>query len=874
MGNLFSRSDSGEITQPRLTSAQPIGDPAPQPPPPATAAAAADDFAMYRHRYRGYRPSYTFNPNRSSYYRYARRYPSYSYPRWRPRASERDRRFLTFLNDDRYRNRDLNRIHRPSDEIEASQPEVPVAEVATRLHVKGVDLHIEDNGRNHVTDMYECTSARTARDGTRKPAELVIRRGQEFTLTINFDRPYDVKKNDISLTFNLGDDYKPKKSMNATFKVDETGSKKYKPKKWGASLVSQKGNSLTVSVFAPASIPVGEWEFSVKTIVDVKDGKDLIWQYNHNEDINILFNPFCEEDWVYMEDKSWLQEVVLNDKGSQYYGTYTKMGARSWFFGQFEDGILDAAFHLVRKGYGYRTTPDMGNAASVSRIISQIVNAPDDDGVLMGNWSGNYEGGTRPTKWNGSVKILRQYMDTAKPVKYGQCWVFSGVVTAVCRALGLPCRSITNFASAHNTDTDRLSIDVLMKVDEDDNETNLSDDSVWNFHVWNEVWMSRPDLSDSKEWDGWQVIDATPQEYSDGVYCCGPAPVKAIKEGEINVGKDAAFIFSEVNADRVEFKEDPCSGVMVEISRRTSSVGKNISTHMPTGRAYRGASMRRRGVESESENLERLDVTDEYKYKEGSEKERSIVKKAERMFLLAHCGFEHDDEEELDVLPLEDIEIEIEEMDDIFVGNGFEFTVHVKNKGKEDACFKDITLRVLYKTYHDTCQGVAALRKVKDIQLGPNQTETLTIEVDKDRATAYPNLGFNFELRAIATFFHTYNVVSESELFRLRRPDIEVKGPETCRLSDVIKVELTFTNPLDVVLTECEIDIEGGLECVDPDKDTFPVPDIQPKGSWSRTLSMKPQRHPRGSKDRDISIGFDSKQLSDIIGYYAVEIKS
>lgn len=32
--------------------------------------------------------------------------------------------------------------------------------------------------------------------------------------------------------------------------------------------------------------------------------------------------------------------------------------------------------------------------------------------------------------------------------------------------------------------------------------------------MWNEVWMSRTDLG--KDYDGWQVIDATPQETSEG----------------------------------------------------------------------------------------------------------------------------------------------------------------------------------------------------------------------------------------------------------------------------------------------------------------------------------------------------------------------
>ena len=36
-----------------------------------------------------------------------------------------------------------------------------------------------------------------------------------------------------------------------------------------------------------------------------------------------------------------------------------------------------------------------------------------------------------------------------------------------------------------------------------------------NFHVWNECWFRRTDL-DEQGFHGWQVIDATPQEMSDG----------------------------------------------------------------------------------------------------------------------------------------------------------------------------------------------------------------------------------------------------------------------------------------------------------------------------------------------------------------------
>lgn len=36
-----------------------------------------------------------------------------------------------------------------------------------------------------------------------------------------------------------------------------------------------------------------------------------------------------------------------------------------------------------------------------------------------------------------------------------------------------------------------------------------------NFHVWNDAWFKRKDLPN--EFSGWQVIDATPQERSDGM---------------------------------------------------------------------------------------------------------------------------------------------------------------------------------------------------------------------------------------------------------------------------------------------------------------------------------------------------------------------
>jgi transglutaminase-like putative cysteine protease len=89
---------------------------------------------------------------------------------------------------------------------------------------------------------------------------------------------------------------------------------------------------------------------------------------------------------------------------------------------------------------------------------------------------------------------------------------------AVCRALGIPCRSVTNYVSAHDTNAS-LTIDKYFDRNGEEIEGGPEGDcydSCWNFHVWNEVWMTRPDLPSG--YGGWQIIDATPQEVSDGTY--------------------------------------------------------------------------------------------------------------------------------------------------------------------------------------------------------------------------------------------------------------------------------------------------------------------------------------------------------------------
>lgn len=105
------------------------------------------------------------------------------------------------------------------------------------------------------------------------------------------------------------------------------------------------------------------------------------------------------------------------------------------------------------------------------------MNSPDDNGAVMGNWTEDFGGGTAPSKWLGSQKILQEYYRTKKPVKYGQCWVFSGVLGTICKTLGIPMRIVTNYASAHDTQGS-LTVDYFVDAEGKVME-ELNSDSIW-----------------------------------------------------------------------------------------------------------------------------------------------------------------------------------------------------------------------------------------------------------------------------------------------------------------------------------------------------------------------------------------------------------
>ncbi|KAL3200968.1 hypothetical protein MRX96_043184 [Rhipicephalus microplus] len=427
---------------------------------------------------------------------------------------------------------------------------VPCSQAArTPLQVKQLDYHIPANTRHHKTDKFLLTQS--------SDATLVVRRGAPVTISIQFDRQYDGSRDQVFLILNTGLDPSESDGSRVRLEVPCTRGSFFSldNSPYSICLVLTEKNSVTVKVMLPPCAAVGLWHLEVETRLRGSGDPADKCLFNVKETFYVLFNPWCPEDLVYMPQEDLLKEYIFNETGKLYQGNYDYPTGKRWFFGQFTDVVLPTCNYLFE--LGNVSVSDRSSPIKVARALSALVDSKDENGILVGSWDNNYGDGVSPTAWTSSVTILEQYMHTGgAPVKYGQCWVYSGLVTTLCRALGIPCRSITNFSSAHDTDGNLL---IERFFDENDNIiAGKSEDSIWNFHLWNELWMMRPDLPG--DYGGWQVIDATPQTISDGLFRVGPCPVSAIYNGHLELDYDTRFVYAEVNADLVSWKRDRATG--------------------------------------------------------------------------------------------------------------------------------------------------------------------------------------------------------------------------------------------------------------------------------------------------------------------------
>lgn len=734
------------------------------------------------------------------------------------------------IEDEDYMNDVLERMRRDAtrrrryfgdrDEVDRSLPQP--------IEVDAVEYYCKDNAKSHHTENYDLL------DG--KDTSPVLRRGEPFYMALRFNKPFNLDTDRVKIELIFG----PKKLLlkGTLVFLPITSAKKFNKdnSNWDICVSRHERTILTVQIQIPFNAGIGLWRMKIHSQVA---GSERSKTHDCKENIYVLFNPWCKDDPVYMQDNNGKQEYVLSDVGKIYVGTHKEPIGRPWVYGQFSDAVLPASVFLLEKsGIDFSSR---SNPVKVVRAISAMVNSNDDNGVLIGNWSGNYDDGTAPWSWTGSSAILEQYLSSGgKPVRYGQCWVFSGVCTTVCRALGIPCRSVTNFVSAHDTD-DTLTVDIFL--DQDGNQMDeLNRDSIWNFHVWNDCWMARPDLPTG--YGGWQAIDATPQETSEGAYRAGPASLVAIRRGEISHSFDAPFVFAEVNADIIHWQEDDSEYGYKKLKTNTYHVGRLIVT-------------KKAGADDESGNRDMENISQLYKSQEGTSEERMAVLNAARRSGMTHIY-------DMPRPGKEDVFFKLRDIDKVMIGKTLEVTVEVENKSDEK---RTVTSVLSCSTVHYT--GIIA-RKVKRARgtfiLKPRQKEQLGIKVTVDdyldKLVDYAML----KIYAISTVKETQQTWAEEDDFQVEKPllNIEVDGPlKVYRRFNLI---ISFKNPLKRTLEDCVITLEGpGL--AEPRKCL--LSDVGPEETMTHVETLAPRK----AGPRKITAVFTSRQLIEVLGSKQVDVE-
>ncbi|XP_053558347.1 protein-glutamine gamma-glutamyltransferase K [Bombina bombina] len=667
------------------------------------------------------------------------------------------------------------------------------------LQVQSVDLLKQRTGETrkaHHTDEFEYE-------------DLIVRRGQPFQICVTFQRAV-TKSDQICVLLQIGNSQPVTLPMVREF---DQGN-------WGCQIAEASGQKATLWLNTSAQAPVGKYQLYVKT---QSPGGSYTQPADPKLKLYVLFNAWCRMDPVFMDNESWRQEYVLNEIGRIYYGTEHQIGERSWSYGQFDRGILDAVLFLLdRAGL---SPSARGDPISVTRAISAMVNSMDDNGVVAGSWAGEYADGVNPVAWVGSVDILLRYHQTGVPVKYGQCWVFAGVTTTVLRCLGIPGRTITNFASAHDTDGN-LTFDVYfdenMKPIEEKNS-----DSVWNYHVWNDCWMTRPDLPAG--YSGWQAIDATPQETSNGIYCCGPSPVLAIKNGLVNIKYDTPFIVAEVNSDKVFYQRMP-NGQFKKVHVEERAVGHHISTKAVGSNA-------------------REDITYLYKHPEGSAEERNAVRTASQ--------YSGKPLAVVDVEETSDVTLSIETQDGVIMGNDVNVRVTLKN-GSSSRRSVSLSMSVAVMYYNGVCKD-SFKQEACEVSFHPGEAKSVGMQITyNEYRTQLVDQGAMM-LTVSGSVKESGQKLAKQHTFRTRTPDLIIKVHGDPIFGQQIKAEIIFQNPLQTTLHNAAFHVEGpGLQR----PKIVPVGDIGPLKTVSITENFTPRRPGPGQ----LLASLESNELNQVHG--------
>ncbi|XP_061213373.1 protein-glutamine gamma-glutamyltransferase 5-like isoform X2 [Neopsephotus bourkii] len=555
---------------------------------------------------------------------------------------------------------------------------------------------------------------------------------------------------------------------------------------WSSSYKFYQPKCINISVFPPSNACIGRYILNMQ-----------ITSCGHTYqrclgDFYVLFNPWCADDPVYMDNQAHREEYVLNEHGILYEGVHKHITSRPWHFGQFEDGILDICLKILDIGASYHHGSDRdrcwrNDPVHVSMVVNHMISSHITSSIMKIPENNDYLKGTKPFSWNGSVPILQQwYNGRCRPVRYGYCGSLASVMCTVMRCLGVPSRVVTSFCFPSSNENP-LGINEIF----DCTGKNLcGKDKLWRYHCWNESWMARRDL---KQCCGdWQCLDPTPLETGRGTACSGPTWVRSIREGELDLDYDGHHLFSRVNSNYAGW-----------LSQNNAKRTKFFCDPWPCGQRL---ITKRVG----SEQFE--DITGAYKYELGSVKNKEAYYRAYRRIYPGYCNASncHIDRELSSLknpfLSDSGINMRLKMANCPMYGEDVQLHWLLENLRNENKTLK-FNLCAQIITYSG-CPLDQFWKDSVTIPLGPREVKTIPVCISYNQYGPY--LCDHNIIKVVAVSDpECGEVLMVSRDIVINRPPVIVKLLNQPRLKVPCTAEISFCNPLQEDMKNCVMTLEG-----------------------------------------------------------------
>merc|ERR1712212_1131075 len=379
-------------------------------------------------------------------------------------------------------------------------------------------------------------------------------------------------------------------------------------------------------------------------------------------------------------------------------------------------------------------------------------------------------------------------------------------------------------------------------------------DSLWAFHTWCDVYMHRPDQPE--EYSGWQALDAARvnRDFKDLISgSCGPCPVEALRRGDIGQREDVDAFYASLNSYVRYFYEDDESGWGYSPFRQF---------RLPISRYILTKSVGRFDDEGD-EDCE--DLTSIYLDTERTDAEKFAVFNSCRGIYRDNPAFEYqaaafsssDFNPNVSDQRIYDVSFELGAPERVMIGQSVTIPVVVTNTSPEARTIQtNICTRSSYYTGN---LGAYLKKSTAQVTLEPDQQETVTLTLDPwDYEDKLVDMGF---IKITVTGFvkETGQSYVDEFDFRFNKPWLKIEFEEI-KLEEEATATFSFTNPLEIPLTDCFITLEMSGS-VRP-RTIRIVREVRPRELFTYTHTFVPRK----AGERRLVASFASRQLSDVIG--------